>query len=194
MFPTIIAIRNERVVAAVSTPRMLATLSCAERMAIGLSPVALVVAAQGKVEGYDAIAYHVMTTQRQGVTALQQVQVKDGELFFGTPFKPEHQGEEEMMQTLAQALAQEPLAVDKVSRRDPGGTFGQDLYLPPEQGRVVIDAGTMRTLHERVRGIAGQALYIARSPEAGRLALDAGLPRPCLLGGPEAAPSGSEHA
>ena len=46
---------------------------------------------------------------------------------------------------------------------------------------MVVDAGTVKTLQDRVQGIAGRALYLARSQEAGRLALEAGLPRACLL-------------
>lgn len=183
MFPTIIAIRHERVVAVVSTPRMLATLSCADTMSVGLDPVALVVAVQAEVEGYQALAYTVMTRQREGMTVLQQAEEKDGEVHFGTPFKPEHQPDQKMLQTLAEAMAQQPLPADRVAKREGGGVFGETTYLPAEQGRVVLDAGTMRTLHERVRDIAGQALYVARSPEAGKLALKAGLPRSCLLGG-----------
>ena len=85
------------------------------------------------------------------------------------------------LRTLAEAMQQQPMGVTKVARKDRGGTFGEDLFLPPEQGRVVVDAGTLKTLHERVVGIAGQALYVPRSPEAGRLAVEAGLPRACLV-------------
>lgn len=184
MFPTIIAIRNERVVAAVSTPRMAVTLHCAQSLGVGLDPQALVVAAQAEVDGSPtpAIAYTVMTRDRRAGMSLQQVQTSpEGTLAFSAPAKVEQPTDPRIMEVLAEAMAQRPLAVTKVARRDAGGTFGEDLYLPPEQGRVVVDAGAMRGIHEQVQKVRGQALYVARSPEAAKLALEAGLPRACLL-------------
>ena len=181
MFPTLIAVRNERVVASVSTPRMSVTLNCALPMAVGLDPHALVVAAQAQVEGRPALAYSVMTRERQAKLVLQPVGEKDGELVVGRPMDGGEPADPHILQTLAEAMGQPPVDVTKVSRKDRGGTFGENTFLPPEQGRVVLDAGTLRTLEQRVKGVAGRALYVARSPEAGKLALEAGLPRTSLL-------------
>lgn len=182
MFPTLIAVRNERVVASVSTPRMSVTLSCALPMAVGLDPQALVVAAQAQVEGRPALAYSVMTRDRRAKFVLQMVAERDGELVVGQPVDGKEPADPHIMQTLAEAMGQRPVDASTVARRaDRSGTFGEDTFLPPEKGRVVIDAGTITSLQKQVRGVAGRALYIARSPEAGRLALEAGLPRTSLL-------------
>lgn len=181
MFPTVIAVRNQRVVASVSTPRMSVTLTCALPMAVGLDPQALVVAAQVQAEGRPALAYSVMTRERQGKLVLQPVAERDGELVAGRPVDGGEPADPHILATLAEAMGQQPVDATRVSRKDLGGTFGEQTFLPPEQGRVVLDAGTVTTLQRRVKGVAGQALYVARSPEAGTLALEAGLPRTSLL-------------
>lgn len=181
MFPTIIAVRNGRVVAAVSTPRLPATLSCAQAMAVGLGPEALVVAAQAELDGSPALAYSVMTRERTAKFVVQRLQLEPGRTLVAEPVDGGEPQDATIFRVLAEALQLEPMSVTQVARKDTGGTFGEGLFLPAEQGRVVVDAGTMRTLHQRVAGIAGQALYVARSPEAGQLALEAGLPRPCLI-------------
>jgi hypothetical protein len=181
MFPTIIAIRNERVVAVVSTPRMAATLSCAQTLAVGLDATALVVAAQAELDGSPALTYSVMTRDRNAKFVVQRIRQEEGRTLVSDPVDGGDPRDATILRTLAEAMQQEPMTTARVARKDRGGTFGEDLFLPPEQGRVVVDAGTLRTLHDRVAGIAGQALYVARSPEAGRLALEAGLPRPCLV-------------
>jgi hypothetical protein len=181
MFPTIIAVRNQRVVAAVSTPRMAATLSCAQTLSVGLDATALVLAAQAELDGAPALTYSVMTRERQAKFAVQRIRLEEGRTLVADPVDGGDPQDATILRTLAEAMQQPPMSVTKVARKDRGGTFGEDLFLPPEQGRVVVDAGTMKTLHERVTAIAGQALYVARSPEAGRLAVEAGLPRPCLV-------------
>ncbi len=181
MFATLIAVRNGRVVASVSTPRMSITLNCALPMAVGLDPEALVVAAQAQVEGRPALAYSVMKRDRTAKFVLQPVAEQDGELVVGRPVDGGEPADPHILQTLAEAMGQRPVDVTKVARKDLGGTFGEDTFLPPEEGRVVVDAGTVKTLEQRVKGVRGQALYVARSPEAGRLALEAGLPRTSLL-------------
>lgn len=195
MFPTLIAVRHGRVVASVSTPRMSVTLNCALPMAVGLDPQALVVAAQAQVEGRPALAYSVMTRERQAKFVLQMVAERDGELVVGRPTDGKEPADPHILQTLAEAMGQPPLDATRVARKGLGGTFGEDTFLPPEQGRVVVDAGAVKTLHERVEGVAGTALYIARSPEAGRLALQAGLPRTSLLTSesPEVPPAPAEN-
>ncbi len=182
MFPTIIAVRNRRVLAVVSTPRLAATLSCAQTLAVGLGADALVVAAQAELDGAPALTYSVMTRERSAKHVVQRLRLEEGRTLVAEPVDGGDPQDATILRTLAEAVQQRPVDVTQVARKDRGGTFGQDLFLPAEQGRVVVDAGTLRTLHERVRGIAGQALYVARSPEAGRLALEAGLPRPCLVG------------
>lgn len=181
MFPTLVAVRNGRVVAMVTSPRIGATLTGATTMAVGLAPQALVLAAQAMVEGRPAITYSVMTRERTAKFAVQPIQLEGEQLRFAEPVDGGTPQDPTIMQALAEALAQRPIDSTTVSRRDRSGVFGQDPFLAPEQGRVVIDAGTVKTLHERVEGIHGQALYVARSREAGRLALEAGLPRVCLL-------------
>jgi len=201
MFPTIIAIRNERVVAAVSTPRMTATLSCAQTLSVGMDATALVVAAQAEVDGAPTLTYSVMTRDRRAKFATQRLRLEEGRTLVAEPVDGGDPHDATILRTLAAAMQQRPMEATKVARNDMGGTFGEDVFLPPEQARVVVDAGTVRTLHERVVGIAGEALYVPRSPEAGRLALEAGLPRPCLVtaGGwtardPEAGSDGGPEA
>lgn len=183
MFPTIVAVRNERVVAAVTSPRLQITLTCAQTMAVGLDPSALVVAAQADLDGSPVLGYSVMTRDRRAKFAVQAVRwQQDGSVAFSEPVDGGDPHDATILRVLAEAMQQRPVDVTQVARRDGGGTFGEEFFLPPEQGRVVLDAGTMRTLHERVVGVSGEAVYVARSPEAGRLALEAGLPRTSLLG------------
>lgn len=181
MFPTLVAVRNERVVATVSSPRVGTTLTGATTMAVGLDPQALVLAAEARVQGRTVLTYAVMTRDRQAKFVLQDVLEEGGQVGFGTPVDGGEPQDARSLAVLADAMAQRPVDVTTVARRDRSGTFGEDLFLPAEQGRVVVDAGTIKTLQERVQGIAGQALYVARSHDAGRLALEAGLPRACLL-------------
>lgn len=187
MFPTIVAVRNDRVVASVSTPRLAATLSCAQTLAVGLDAEVLVVAAEAVLDAGEgsstALTYTLMTRDRRGHYALQEVTDRDGEVGLSVPVNGGTPQDPRVLEVLADAMGQAPMPVDKVARKDHGGTFGEQPFMPAEQGRVVVDAGTMSTLHQRVREIGGQALYVARSPEAGRLALQAGLPRTCLLSG-----------
>lgn len=184
MFPTIIAVRHDRVVATVSTPRLPATLSAASTMAVGLDPQALVVAAEAMFDGETtALTYAVMTRERKAKWVLQEVLEQDGEVLFSVPVDGGTPPDDNVLKVLAEALHQRPVDVASVARKDRSGTFGEEPFLPPEQGRVVVDAGTVTTLHERVRGIAGQALYLPRSPEAARLAREAGLPAFCVLTG-----------
>ncbi len=185
MFPTIIAVRNGRVVAGVSTPRTAATLSAARTLAVGVDAAALVLAAQAEVDGHSALVYTVMTRDLLAKQVLQRVELgPEGRVAVGTPQEGGEPQDDTLMRTLAEAMGHRPVDVTRVARRDGGGTFGEDLYLPPEQGRVVVDAGTVRTLHERVRGIAGEVFYVPRSPEAARLALEAGMPRQALVDRP----------
>lgn len=183
MFPTIIALRNGRVVAGVSTPRTAATLSAARTLAIGVDAAALVLAAQAEVEGRTALVYTVMTRDLRAKQVLQRVELgAGGGVGVGEPQDGGHPQDDTVVRVLAEAMGHRPLDVTRVARRDSGGTFGEELYLPAEQGRVVADAGTLRTLHERVRAIAGEVFYVPRSPEAARLALEAGMPRQALVG------------
>lgn len=181
MFPTLVAVRNERVVATLSSPRIGTTLTAAPTMAVGLDPQALVLAAEATVEGRAVITYAVMTRERSAAFVLQDVVEEDGELHLGIPQDAGQPQDDRTLRVLADAMGQAPMDVSRISRKDRAGTFGEGTFLPPEQGRVVVDAGTVRTLQQRVQGIAGLALYVARSREAGRLALEAGLPRTCLL-------------
>lgn len=182
MFPTIIAVRNERVVATVSTPRMTSTLHCAQPLAIGVDPTALVLAAEARLEGTTpALTYTVMTREQQAKLALQEITGEGEDVRFSVPVDGGQPQDESVLTWLSEAMAQAPLPVDKVSRKDRAGIFGEQTFMPPEQGRVVVDAGTLKMLQERIDPIGGRALYVARSPEAGRLALEAGLPRASLL-------------
>jgi hypothetical protein len=184
MHPTIIAVRHGRVVATVSTPRVQVTLEAATAMAVGLDPAALVVAAEALLdEERPALTYAVMTRERQARWVLQEVTEAQDEVRFSVPVDGGHptgQGAG-TLRLLAEAMGQRPMDVRRVARNDRAGTFGEDTFLPPEQGRVVVDAGTVKTLQERITPVGGRALYVARSTEAGRLALQAGLPRTSLL-------------
>ena len=183
MFPTIIAIRNDRVVAAVITPRMAATLSCAQTLAVGLAAEALVLAAEAQLDGTPALTYSVMTRERQAKYVLQEITGEGAATRFSVPVDGGDPANGGILAALAGGLSQRPMDVTQVARKgsDTSGTFGDAPFLPPEQGRVVVDAGTIRTLQERVQGIGGRALYVARSAEAGQLALQAGTPRACLV-------------
>jgi phage terminase large subunit-like protein len=182
MFPTIIALRNDRVVAAVSTPRMAATLSCAQTLAVGVGAEVLVLAAEALVNGSPALTCSVMTRDRRGKLVLQKVEGEGDQVSLSTPVDGGEPQDPTILRALAEAMSQQPVAVDQVARRDTGGTFGEETFLPAEQGRVVVDAGTVTVLQERVQQIGGQALYLPRSPDAARLALESGMPRRCLLG------------
>ncbi|AXH97714.1 hypothetical protein [Ornithinimicrobium avium] len=182
MFPTIVAVRNDRVVAAVTSPRLEITLTCAQTMAVGLGATALVLAAQADLGGSPVVGYSVMTGDRRAKFAVQGVRFEqDGSVAFAEPVDGGDPHDATILTVLAEAMAQRPVDVTRVARKDRGGTFGEELFLPSEQGRVVVDAGTMQTLHERVAGVSGEAVYVARSPEAARLALEAGLPRTSLV-------------
>ncbi|HSP59767.1 MAG TPA: hypothetical protein VLO09_01780, partial [Ornithinimicrobium sp.] len=148
MFPTIIAVRNGRVVAGVSTPRTAATLSAARTLAVGVDATALVLAAQVEVGGRPALSYTVMTRDLRGKQALQRVELgPGGRVGVGEPQDGGRPQDETVVRALAEAMGHRPLDVTRVARRDSSGTFGEDLYPPAEQGRVVVDAGTVRTLH-----------------------------------------------
>lgn len=180
MFPTIIAVRNERVVATVSTPRVPATLHCAQPLAIGVDPTALVMAVEARIEDSPALTYTVVTRERSAKYVLQEITGEGEDVRFSVPVDG-GRGEPAILDALAEAMAQQPLPVDRVNRKDHGGTFGEAHFMPPEQGRVVVDAGTVRMLQSQIDQIGGRALYLARSQEAGKLALEAGLPRASLI-------------
>src|SRR5690606_10012682 len=126
MYPTLIALREERVLCVVTAPRMPLALACAPTLAIGLAPQALVLAAQVTLperpegdglpaqEAGEGIAYQLMTRDRVASSAVQRYAPgPDGELLFGRPLKatPDASG---LLDQLAGAMGQEPLDSAKV--------------------------------------------------------------------------------
>ena len=140
--------------------------ACATSLAVGLDPAALVVAAEARLDDEQpALTYAVMTRDRQAKWVLQEVtegrEVTEGttvtasaptpatddtqggtsEVRFSIPVdggEPTGQGAG-TLRLLAEAMSQRPVDVTKVARTDRSGTFGEDTFLPPEQGRVVVD-------------------------------------------------------
>lgn len=183
MTPALLAVRNDRVIASVTTPRALLTLECASAFGIGLAAEALVLAREAELDGATALTYTVMTRERSGRWVVQPV-VPDpdveGGLRFATPQDGGEPPHPEHLQALAAALSQRPMDVTRVSRQDRDGTFGEATFLDPRIGRVVVDAGTVRSLHQKITGLGGQVWYVPASPDAARTALEAGLPKACL--------------
>ncbi|MGB5951111.1 MAG: hypothetical protein WBG57_01205, partial [Ornithinimicrobium sp.] len=105
MFSTLVALRDERVIAAVITPRMEATLASAHTVAIGLAPQMLAVAAQVRLPtGGGAIAYTTMTRDHTAAFSLQQYEVAGGEITFDIPERGEVE-DRSIMDELARAMA-----------------------------------------------------------------------------------------
>lgn len=195
MSPSVIALRGDRVLAVVTAPRLAAVVDCAQTLAIGLAPQMLVIAAQvnlpGREESDDlpaqtegeGIAYTTFTSDKQASLAVQRYVVQAGEVAFGRPERG-RPDDRTLMDALAKAMSHDPLDPTKVARKDDVPTEPGSLppFLPEEEGRRAIDAGTIRTAYEKVKGIGGTALFIAADGAQATRMLAAGLPQECLLG------------
>lgn len=209
MSPTLVALRDDRVLAVVTAPRLSVVLSCASTLAIGLAPQMLVVAAQVNLperaasedlpaqEAGEGIAYTTFTREREAGLAVQRYQVRDGQVIFSAPERG-RPDDRTLMDELAKAMSHAPLDPAKVARKDPaaeaapkdpaaevadqpGDASSSPDFIPAAQGRMAIDAGTVKTVYERVRGIGGTALFIAADGAQATRMLAAGLPQECLL-------------
>lgn len=198
MSPSLIALRGDRVIATVTAPRMEAVLSCAQTFAIGLAPQMLVIAAQVDLparaasDGADAqeqgegIAYTLFTSDKEASLAVQRYAVRDGQAVFSAPERG-RPDDRTLMDELARAMSQEPLDPAKVARKDEAASAaaaGEGLnpsFIPVAEGRIAIDAGTVKAAYGKVKGIGGTALYIAADGAEATRMLAAGLPQECLL-------------
>lgn len=181
MFPTVIALRDDRVLGVVTTPRMAVTLACAHTLAVGLAPQALAVAAQVRLgDGSEAISYTVMSRERNAGFAVQPYAVREGSLLFGTPEKgtPQDKG---VMDELARAMSHAPLDATRVSRNDAADSAANPAFLSQEEGRMAIDSGTCASLQRKVAGVGGSALYLARDGAHATRLLAHGMPQEVLL-------------
>lgn len=196
MYPTLIALREDRVLCVVTVPRMPLALACAPTLAVGLAPQVLVLAAQVGLperpegeglpaqEGGEGIAYHVMTRDRVAASAVQRYATgPDGELLFGRPVKatPDTSG---LLDQLAGAMSHEPLDHSKVAPKAaenlPPGE--EPSYLPSTKGRLAVDAGAANAAHQKVGKAGGTVLYLAASPAQATELLGYGMPKELLLG------------
>ncbi|WP_154402182.1 hypothetical protein [Ornithinimicrobium cavernae] len=195
MPPSLIALRDDRVLAVVTAPRLAAVLSCAQTLAIGLAPQMLVVAAQvtlpargatddvpAQAEG-EGIAYTTFNRDRQASLAVQRYLVRGGEVSFGPPERG-RPDDRTLMDELARAMSQESLDPARVARKEvPVGAGDRPTFIPEPEGRRALDAGTVKTAYDKVRGIGGTALFLAADGTHATRMLAAGLPQECLLGG-----------
>lgn len=194
MPPCLIALRDDRVVTVVTAPRLAAVIDCAQTLAIGLAPQMLVIAAQVNLPGREetddlpaqeegeGIAYTTFNRDKQANLAVQRYLVRDGAVSFGPPERG-RPDDRRLMDELAKAMSHDPLDPTKVARKDDVPEDGSlPTFLPEEQGRLAIDAGTVRTAYEKVRTIGGTALFIAADGTQATRMLAAGLPQESLLG------------
>ncbi len=192
MYPTLVALREERVLCVVSTPRMAVTLSTAHTVAVGLAPQLLCVAAQViRPDGSEAIAYTSMTRDRSAGFALQPYAVREvsdeaqatvaAQIEFDTPERGQP-SDRSLMEELARAMSHTPMDASRVARKGdvgPGGT--NPAMLPAEEGRLAIDAGTCASVQRSVVGVGGRTLYLAASGGHATRLLAHGMPEQVLL-------------
>lgn|GEM_PF-2405262 len=188
MFPTLVVLRDDRVVAAVSTPRLEATMACAATVAVGMAPQMLAVAAQVSLpDGSHAIAYTTMTDEHRAALAVQPYSVTGDDITFGTPERGDPE-DRSIMDQLAAAMNLDPLdagAVSAAGGTSPAGDASPDdegrENLSAERGRMVIDAGTCASLHRSVAGISGTVMFLPASPQHAEALLAHGMPPQVLL-------------
>ncbi len=196
MSPALLALREDRVVAVVTAPRMAAVLACAPTLAIGLAPQMMVIAAQVELPAREAegdqpaqqagegLAYTTFNRERQASLAVQRYLVREGQVSFGPPERgvPD---DRHLMDELARAMSHASLDPAKVARKDEREQEPDvnPSFLPEEEGRMAIDTGTVKSAYEKVVGVGGTALFLARDGAHATRMLAAGLPQQCLLGG-----------
>lgn len=198
MPPSLVAMREGRVVAVVTAPRMSAVLECAQTIAIGMAPQLLVVAAQVNLperaateetpaqEAGEAIAYTTFSSDKKAALAVQRYAVVDGQVAFTAPERG-RPSDRDLMDELAKAMAHETLDPTRVARKDESGRVDDEgrpvnpSFIPETEGRMALDAGTVKAVHGKVRGIGGTALYLAATGAQATQMLAHGLPEECLL-------------
>lgn len=194
MYPTLVALREDRVLCVVSTPRMTVTLSSAHTIAVGLAPQLLCVAAQVTLpDGGAGIAYTTMSSARSAGFALQPYAVREvsddardtvgAQLEFDVPERGQPE-DRTLMEELARAMSHTPMDPARVSRKGdvdnvPGSS--RPALLPQEEGRLAIDAGTCASVQRSVGGVGGRTLYLAASGAHATRLLAHGMPEQILL-------------
>lgn len=197
MFPTLIALRDDRVICSVTAPRMEPLLACAPTLAIGLDPQMLVIAAQVQVAASDddsdeaaaqeGIAYTTMTREREAAFALQRYIAQGTEVRFAAP-TPGSPQDRSLMEHLAAAMTQAPLDPARVARTEDVpdeqavAAGALPTFLESADGRLALDAGTVGAARSKVEGVHGTVLYIAASPAQATRLLGYGMPQDALLG------------
>lgn len=198
MSPALVALRDERVVAVVTAPRMAAVLAAAPTLAVGLAPQMLVLAAQVSLPERAAtdqvpaqapgegIAYTTMTREREGAFAVQRYLVRDGQATFAGPV-PGSPEDTSTLEALAGAMSHAPLDPTQVSRAGTGEVeqagAANAPRLPESEGRLVLDAGTVRSVRTRLDSAGGgTVLFVAASPEHATALMAHGMDREALLG------------
>lgn len=192
---TLIALREDRVVTVVTAPRMNVVLSVAPTLAIGLNPQMLVLAAQANLpaneetgqEAGEAIAYTTFNRAKEANLAVQRYRVQGDEVVFTAPERG-RPDDRTIMDELAKAMTHEPLDPGRVARKDevatgPDGQQTPQSFIPEAEGRVALDAGTVKAVHDKIRAIGGSALFIAADGVNATKLLASGLPQDCLLSG-----------
>lgn len=184
MSPSLIVLREDRVLAVVTAPRLQAVLSVAPTLAIGLSPQMLAFAAQVNLPDGEGIAYTTFTSDKEASLAVQRYEVRDDQVVFSAPERG-RPDDRTIMDELAKAMSHAPLDPAKVARKEPGAPPSESPetpdFIPVDEGRMAIDAGTVKATFEQVKGIGGTALFIAANPTHATKMLAAGLPPECLL-------------
>lgn len=205
MSPALVALRDDRVLVVVTAPRLNVVLSCASTLAIGLEPQLLALAAQVNLpdraasetlpaqEAGEGIAYTTFNRANEASLAVQRYTVRDGQVVFSAPERG-RPDDRTIMDELAKAMSHAPLDPAKVARKEPAsatsGAATPDAgaerppttdFIPAAEGRMAIDAGTVKTVYDRVKGIGGTALFVAADGTQATRMLAAGLPQECLL-------------
>ncbi len=203
MFPTLVVLRGDRVLAAITTPRAEATLGCAHTVAVGLAPQMLAFAAQVSLpDGSEGIAYTTMTSDHQAALAVQPYTVTAPSAQGTTPeiaFKIPERGNPEdraIMEEFAKAMTHAPLDPTKVSAgtasdHTSAGEAGP-TFISRERGRMVLDSGTCASIERSVSPIGGTVLYIAASGEHAVALTAHGMPTSVLLTGSAEPPRATE--
>ncbi|MGB5953558.1 MAG: hypothetical protein WBG57_13710, partial [Ornithinimicrobium sp.] len=60
-------------------------------------------------------------------------------------------------------------------------TGAEPAFIPSDEGRMAIDAGTCASVQRSIKGIGGTVLYVAASPEHATQLVAHGMPEDVLL-------------
>lgn len=181
MFPTLVVLRGDRVIVAVITAKVAATLAVAHTVAVGLAPQMVALAAQVTLpDGSEAIAYTSMTSDHQAALAVQPYEVSDDGIAFGIPERGDPE-DRTIMDELAKAMNHAPIDASSVSAKGSEPDAEAEV-ISAERGRLVLDASTCASLHSSVKGISGTVLYIPESPEHAQDLIEHGMATDRLIG------------